>query len=317
MDLKILFSGLSKAGKTSIIRTLDKDTVEFLRPTIDMEVTEMRFLGMDILRWDLGGQKVYRDKFIANFDRYIEGTHMIMYVLSVLDKSDEKESIQFLETVLTKLKGTDVHPHIGLLLHKLDPTIKNLPKVAKYTDKLEKKIRKLLASYDNKYLLFRTSIYDPASVMEAFALMLNSRFPKGEYVTKKIEEICEDIEAPMGMAHAVGGDKDYPFLFGRYIKSGSYVQEAVQFIKNTYYLAGDKEVPWTDNNVVLYPLSDDLEIVAKRFFVGNVTTIFATALPVDKYDHDPVFREYLDGNIDDLQKLLEAIAIGIGLKTSN
>lgn len=183
MELKILFSGLSDAGKTSIIRTLRKDAIADLRPTIDVEVTEIRFLGLEIISWDLGGQQPYRDHFIDHFQQYLQDTHILFYVLSVQDETGEEEALAFLETILTKLRKTTIRPHVGVLLHKIDPNIKHNPKIARYADKLEKKVHNLLRGSDISYLIFRTSIYDPISVMEAFALTLNSRFPKGEYLT--------------------------------------------------------------------------------------------------------------------------------------
>ncbi len=313
MDLKIIFSGFSKAGKTSIIRTLDKDTVENIRPTINMEVTEVRFLGIDILCVDIGGQKTYRDQFMQNFDLYIKGTHIILYVLSVQDEKDEKESLEFLEMLLNRLEKSGVEAHLGILLHKLDPTVKNLAKVAKYANKLEKKVQKVLAGYGGVYYLFRTSIFDPSSLMEAFTQVLNSRFPKGEYVTYKIQEICEAVESPMGMAHVVGGDKDHPFLLGRFIQPGSDVEDAVRFIKKTYELVDEWRVRWSDDNTILFPLSENLEIIARSFYVGKLMAIYATALPLQKYRQDVALQATLDGNIDEIRKLLETITIGSGL----
>ncbi len=275
----------------------------------------MKFLGMNIYRWDIGGQKTYRDEFINNFEHNIKGTHLILYVLSVQESEYEKESLQFLQDLLEKLKKTSEEPHIGLLLHKLDPNIKKLPKVAKYTNKLENKVRKILEKYPYEHIIFRTSIYDPASCLEAFALMLNSRFPKGEYVTKKIQDICGDLGTTMGMAHAIGGDKNYPFLFGRYIKPGSDLEQAVEFIKTTYSMVDQKNIFHAEEGIVEQPLGQDAEILAKRFQVGNIMTVFSTVQPIGKYRGEESFRTKFNESVDDLQKLLSTIAIGMGLRT--
>ncbi len=321
MNLKILFAGIHAAGKTSIIRTLDQESlesIEAVRPTIGMEITEMKFLGFNILRWDIGGQVSYRQQFLQNFKVNIQGTHLILFVISVQEKQHEKEALIFLKDICNKLEMCPEKPHIGVLLHKLDPNSEHLIKIAKYADKVERKCRAIIDSYGYTYFIFRSSIYDPESCLEAFALMLNSRFPKGEYVSEKIKDICKESGTEMGMAHAVGGDKQFPFLFGRYIRKGSDVNQAVEFLKTTYSLAERKHLIPESGEIRRNFREDEhkQEIFARAFKVGNITTVFSTVIPEGKIEHDEGFKENLNNNIEDLQKLLNTIAIGMGLKTA-
>ena len=156
MDLKILFVGLSAAGKTSIIRVLDEESVEDLQPTYGIEMSRMKFLGLNIFRWDVGGQDLYRKQFFQQFDMNIDKTSLILFVVDIQDKKREKENLEFLSTLCGKLAETEDSPHIGVLLHKMDPDIRKISKIRKYSDSMETKCREILG--ENPHLFFRTSI---------------------------------------------------------------------------------------------------------------------------------------------------------------
>ena len=72
--------GLDNAGKTSIITAITKkfgfeDEVFNLMPTRRVVRDAFRFLGIEFIRMDFGGQKQYREEYIKYPQKYLSGMH--------------------------------------------------------------------------------------------------------------------------------------------------------------------------------------------------------------------------------------------------
>eukprot|EP01156_Anaeramoeba_ignava_P021289 Anaeramoba_ignava/c18659_g1_i1.p2 GENE.c18659_g1_i1~~c18659_g1_i1.p2 ORF type:complete len:106 (+),score=27.28 c18659_g1_i1:7-324(+) len=99
---KILLIGRSGSGKTSMrsvifANSLARDTQK-LNPTIDIDHTDVRFLGNLILNlWDCGGQDSYLENFFGSQrDRVFRNVEVLIYVFDVTRKDTEKVKFHFL-----------------------------------------------------------------------------------------------------------------------------------------------------------------------------------------------------------------------------
>ena len=87
---KISFLGLDNAGKTSIITVISKrfgfeEEVSKLMPTRKIARDAFKFLGVEFIRMDFGGQLQYREEYLKNPTKYISGTDLIFYVIDAQD----------------------------------------------------------------------------------------------------------------------------------------------------------------------------------------------------------------------------------------
>ncbi len=160
---KILIMGLDNCGKTSILISLRKDanilSYFSLRPTKGVAIE--KFEGQNIVCWDLGGQKKYREEYIKNLEKYVNKTDKIIFVIDVQDIKRYKLALEYLNKVMNNLQNTG-SIDFSIFLHKYDP---NLNKLAKFKDiddiiesKIVSEIRKTIPSSFN-FDIFKTTIY--------------------------------------------------------------------------------------------------------------------------------------------------------------
>ena len=193
---KILFTGLDAAGKTSIILALQREfsKIALLEPTRGALRNNFRFLGREISEWDLGGQKSYRISYLKSPSKYFEDTEIAIYVIDILDNSRVLESLSYLYDVIEKFKELKITPPINIFFHKYDPKIiKNISNLIE--DEIQK-LQKEIAETVNyrKIKFYRTSIYDPFSIMSAMSKILLELIPKSELIQKTIEEYARKLD---------------------------------------------------------------------------------------------------------------------------
>lgn len=161
---KVLIAGLQKSGKTSIILSLEGHTNLMsyfsLSPTQGLEIKELESETQHYILWELGGQEFYREKYFSNFLKYVEGTKKLIYVIDIQAEDDYKESLNYLDQIIHKLKELEQYPTVSVFLHKFDPEIRSL---AKYSEKninkkLVYKISEIITpEFDHE--LFKTTIF--------------------------------------------------------------------------------------------------------------------------------------------------------------
>lgn len=162
---KILIMGLDNSGKTSILISLRKDanilSYFSLRPTKGVAIE--KFEGQNIVCWDLGGQKKYREEYIKNLEKYVNKTDKIIFVIDVQDIKRYKLALEYLNKIVNNFQNMgSISIDFSIFLHKYDP---NLNKLAKFKDidniiesNVVSEIRKTIPSNFN-YDIFKTTIY--------------------------------------------------------------------------------------------------------------------------------------------------------------
>ncbi len=193
---KILFTGLDGSGKTSVILTLQREysKIALLEPTRGAQRSKFKLLGREISEWDLGGQKSYRIAYLKNPSKYFEDTEIAIYVIDILDTSRVLESLSYLYDVIEKFRELKIQPPIYIFFHKYDPklirSVKNEIEIE--IQKLQKEIVET-ANY-RMIKFYRTSIYDPFTIISAMSKMLLELFPKSELIQRTIEEYAKKLE---------------------------------------------------------------------------------------------------------------------------
>jgi len=165
--IKVLYVGLSNAGKTSIILSLEKDYSRLgkLTPTLGIERSKMDLMGTETIFWDFGGQEKFIEKYLKDNISFLD-SDLIFYILDIKDPEQYDKSFQYFENILKILNEYNENPEIIVCIHKFDPDIQNNPEYQEKFEILKERFRKI-AKKDIH--VFKTSIYNKKSLIEAFS----------------------------------------------------------------------------------------------------------------------------------------------------
>lgn len=123
-DFKIIFSGLDKAGKTTIYkRTMEEMSIEEIgdsKPTRGIERHEHDWLDTDFSVWDLGGQVNYREAYLSKPEIF-QQTKAMIFVVDIQDIDRLDEAYNYYTDILRILVNVDPIPKLYVLFHKFDP----------------------------------------------------------------------------------------------------------------------------------------------------------------------------------------------------
>ena len=160
-ERKLLLIGLSKAGKTSIVkRFFEQETLEnsmATKPTVLSSVKRsfVSFLTGNVLIHDLGGQKEFRPHHLANPGTF-KSLLALLYVIDLQDKERFSTSLDFFKDVLERVRETRELGFVSVFLHKYDPKLRT-----QLLEKLTEIIIQILDAASGFPLVFYpTSIFD-------------------------------------------------------------------------------------------------------------------------------------------------------------
>ena len=164
-EQKILFLGLDNAGKTAILNVLsgkiNPSFLSKLKPTKRVDREKLVTKDFEIHVWDMGGQKDYRENYLAkeNLEMFFLQTDMVVYVIDMQDMERIPESIEYLKSILDTLKYLGEDPFLLCFLHKSDPDIISDPRFQINLETVKDGLLALLNNYDLDYDAYPTSIY--------------------------------------------------------------------------------------------------------------------------------------------------------------
>ncbi|MFX0105081.1 MAG: ADP-ribosylation factor-like protein [Candidatus Hodarchaeota archaeon] len=192
------FMGLDNAGKTSIITVITKrfgfeEEVAKLMPTRRIARDTFKFLGLEFLRLDFGGQRIYREDYLKHPEKFLSGIDLIFYVIDAQDYDRYIESIDYLDEVLLFFKEYQEDVMVAILFHKFDPQLVDDVEINKRILTL----KQALTRYSNDFniFFFETTIFDIKSVMDAFSSGLSMLFDKMEMVSNLFNEISKNYDS--------------------------------------------------------------------------------------------------------------------------
>ncbi|KKK41449.1 MAG: small GTP-binding domain protein, ARF-domain signature, partial [Candidatus Lokiarchaeum sp. GC14_75] len=127
-QLKIILSGLDKAGKSSFLLGIRRRYSEIIKslPTKGVERTEENLFeeqNSQILIWDIGGQIKYRDRFLEESKMYLYNVDLVFFFIDIQDIERIGEALNFFRRITTKLVELDEYPPIIVCLTKFDPDL--------------------------------------------------------------------------------------------------------------------------------------------------------------------------------------------------
>lgn len=285
---KIILAGLAAAGKTSILRALDQDFVGLhqLTPTKGVEHTKLKIFGVEIFRWDMGGQDIYREKYIQDRERYFAGTNLAIYVLDIQEENIEP-NLKYLKEVFDALHALEVKPLFAVFFHKYDPRI--LLSSAPHRKRMEIYIQDIDAmKRDIEVWYYPTSIYDLPSLITSFSHVFIQIFPQQELLAKQLAEIRNKFTTP-----ALAVTDMSPFIVSKSYASNVETGETRQFearlISMTRQLKGKggASISWN-----IEPFNELMSIVAFSFPVKTEKYVLTGLFPKEIFHDVDQLREF-------------------------
>jgi len=197
-QIKILFTGLDKVGKTSFLHATKKRYSEIIKalPTKGVARTEEKIFeeqNSTITIWDLGGQKQYREKFLEQRKIYLYNVDLLFYVIDIQDSERIAESIELFKNIIDSLIELDEFPPIVVCLNKYDPDIKKSKEIKNNLKTLRDEISKISEGFFVK--IFQTSIFDHWSLIAAYSHGLSQLSPNRELFKNQLKHFAKKINS--------------------------------------------------------------------------------------------------------------------------
>ncbi|MFX1596409.1 MAG: ADP-ribosylation factor-like protein, partial [Promethearchaeota archaeon] len=116
-QIKILLTGLDKAGKTSFLHGIRRKYSEIIKslPTKGVERSEEKIFEEQnslISIWDLGGQKQYRERFLEQSKVYLYNIDLLFFFIDIQDVERINDALDLLRRILTSLIELEEFPPI-------------------------------------------------------------------------------------------------------------------------------------------------------------------------------------------------------------
>ena len=202
--IKIVFVGLSAAGKSTIIKYLKRteplkviqeNLLKTSRPTVGLNREKLSFSEvLPVILWELGGQTFYRENILVNPKKYFTDTQAIVFIFDGHDPEKFSDALGYLEKVYTALqqmqdteKGEQM-PTFHFVLHKIDEGVKTATSMmGELAEKIASRLGlNVIQTLEHMYI---TSIYDSFSISMFFSQVMESITPIRRYIAEGLNTL--------------------------------------------------------------------------------------------------------------------------------
>lgn len=205
---RMVFIGLSKAGKSSIVEAFfnrkSNEELSKIPPTMGMKslVPKIPFAERPIQIFDLGGHEQFIKTHIGNEALFMNTLNLVLVLdVSQLDRVDS--AIEYFNKVVSIARRSSNPPVISILLHKVDPGSPPLDSSIYW--KLTQSLFPNLSGLN--WAIYQTSIYSDSldnAMIESFLRALPEEYLAQSMSTFTMEAF--DTLLPMSMSSEKGAD---------------------------------------------------------------------------------------------------------------
>jgi len=295
-QIKILMTGLDRAGKTSFLHAVKQRYSEIIKtlPTKGVARSEEKIFeeqNSKISLWDLGGQKKYRDRFIEQKKVYLYNVDLLFYFIDIQDSERITEAIELFGTVIKSLIELEEFPPIVICLSKYDPDIKNAKDIKKNIKTVNENIKKISERFFVK--IFQTSIFDHWSLISAYSYGLSQLSPNRELFQNLLKHFAKKISSDAILLLNENG-----IILSNFSKPG--ISEKVFEISAPHFQT-------------LYKTFKEFKILKQDFLISSGITseskkIIFKRIPVEKYNLYLLLFMEKELNIDKIDKNLPKLS---------
>ena len=186
--MKILFAGLDNSGKTSFLLSIDRKFSKLigLSPTRGADVSSIEALGATIFIWDLGGQKMYHERYLNKAQIYLFEADLLFYFIDIRDKNRFEESIEYLKKMKIALADLEQNTPIVYILSKGDSDILESEEIKANIKNITSELIKLTPEGTPE--IFITSLFQIFSILRAFSSGIAKLSPNRDLVEHNLGE---------------------------------------------------------------------------------------------------------------------------------
>ncbi len=205
-EQKVAVVGLDNAGKTAILSKfggrLGINDLALIKPTKGVEHRHIKTDVLDLYIWDFGGQKIFRDRYLKNPEKYFLQVDLLMFVIDVQDSERFEEFFDYFEKVLDIIITLEETPYLLVFIHKYDPDIKSKPDILLNVEFLKENLKEVFEkkNYEFDYEIYLTSIFSLISKEPKFSKYIKNVM-KAYSITdptyKKVEGLGNILEDTM------------------------------------------------------------------------------------------------------------------------
>jgi small GTP-binding protein len=200
-QMKVVIAGLDFAGKTSLINRLvhnyDYHDLMNLEPTKGANIEEFQSDKLNLVLWDLGGQKRHVEEYLEEPEKFFVQVDVLIFVIDSQDDVRYDDAVEYLNDLLNIMEYMDEFPYVLVLLNKADSDIINDPDFQIKIEYLNDKVTNLFEKKENSwnFEIIPTSIYNFYSnepdIAKSIKNFFSKQYEKGE---QKIPEIDAKLE---------------------------------------------------------------------------------------------------------------------------
>jgi GTPase SAR1 family protein len=200
IKMKVVIAGLDYAGKTSLLNRMMNDynynDMINLEPTVGASVEEYQSDKIDLVLWDLGGQKDHIDEYLESPEKFFINVDVLIFVFDSQDDMRYDDAVDYLNGILEILGFLNENPYFVLLLNKADSDVVDDPdfqiKLEYLTDKISNVFMESEKSWN--FEIIPTSIYNFYSTEPEIAKSIKNIFSKDKtnLVTEKVLPSIEE-----------------------------------------------------------------------------------------------------------------------------
>ncbi|MBY9016843.1 MAG: hypothetical protein KGD68_14230 [Candidatus Lokiarchaeota archaeon] len=295
-QIKILMTGLDRAGKTSFLHAIKQRYSEIIKtlPTKGVARSEEKVFDEQnsiISLWDLGGQKKYRDMFLEQRKVYLYNVDLLFYFIDIQDSERILEAIKLFGTIIKSLIELEEFPPIVVCLNKFDPDIKNTKDIKKNIKTVNVSIKEISERFFVK--IFETSIFDHWSLISAYSYGLSQLSPNRELFENQLKYFAKKISSDAILLLNENG-----IILSNFSKLG--ISEKVFEISAPHFQT-------------LYKTFKEFKLLKQDFLISSGITseskkIIFKRIPVEKYNLYLLLFMEKELNIDKIDKNLPKLS---------
>ncbi|MHA1191152.1 MAG: ADP-ribosylation factor-like protein [Promethearchaeota archaeon] len=199
IKMKTVIAGLDFAGKTSLLNRMMNDynynDMMNLEPTVGANVEEYQSEKLDLVLWDLGGQKDHIEEYLESPERFFIKVDVLIFVFDSQDDLRYAEAVKYLSGIIDILGFLNENPYFVILLNKADSDVVDDPDFQIKLEYLTDKISTVFMSSEKSwnFEIIPTSIYNFYSTEPEIAKSIKNIFSKDK-TNLTAEKILPDIE---------------------------------------------------------------------------------------------------------------------------
>ena len=219
--MKILFSGLDDSGKTSFLLSVDRRYSKLigLKPTAGASIKSIEALGATIFLWDLGGQYVFRKKYINKAEIYLYEADLLFYFIDIKNRNRFEESIEYLQSLKNVLNKFNQNTPIIYVLSKGDSDIIKTLEIKENVEFIKKKLSKI--SPEEPLEIYITSIFQIFTILRAFSSGISKLSPNRDLINHNLKNFSLTTNSYLTLLLSVDG----------LVLADFYSTEAMELIK--------------------------------------------------------------------------------------